>query len=112
MHEENGLIYALDKLYHLRKEIKTIMVGGKVNGPAAVRNFLPKILFLRDQALLAPCPSPENRQRCMEYRQAVRKLSSSLDDLAISVINKQGPETAAVLSGLLEVINQTYGFAL
>ena len=37
MHEQNGLNYALDKLYHLRADIKTTEAVMKTQGLAGVR---------------------------------------------------------------------------
>ena len=112
MHEENGLSYALDHIYHLRKVAKAVIAAGKIGGTEAVKGFLPKLLFLRNQVILAPCPFPEDSARCNEFYRAVGELSSMLDDLASSIIKKNDGETVNILNNLLNAVSKPYGLAL
>jgi ribosomal protein S30 len=112
MHEENGLVYALDRIFHLRKAAKTATVAGKNKGIGGVSVLLPDLLYHRNQIILAPCPWPQDSEKCKLYQDAVKKLSSTLDDLALSVQKGEKDKMMDVLKGLLETVNKAYGSAL
>jgi len=112
MHEENGLTYALDKLFHLRKALKAAVAVNKNVGVEGMKRVLPDLLEQRNRALIAPCPCPDDAQRCQEYQAALKVMSSRLDDLAMAV-NRDDAETATrILGGVLESCNNAYGLAL
>jgi hypothetical protein len=112
MHEENGLAYALDKLFHLRKTLKTAAAVNKSVGLDGVKSVLPDLMMQRNRALMAPCPCPDDAQRCQEYQAALKSLSARMDDLAVAV-NRNDAETATrILDGLLDSCNNAYGLAL
>ena len=112
MHEENGLIYAVDRLFALRKTLKTLTALEKAEKPEAVRSVLPDLLQHRNRALLAPCPSPEDLERCEQYRTAVKALSSALDDLAIAVARGDAKAIPSLLDHVAARLNTAYGIAL
>ena len=112
LHEENGLTYALDKLFHLRKSLKTAVAVNKSVGLDGLKSVLPDLMIQRNRALMAPCPCPDDAQRCQEYQAALKVVSSRLDDLAVAV-NRDDAETATrILDGLLDSCNNAYGLAL
>ena len=112
MHEENGLIYALDRIFHLRKIAKTAIAAGKNKGPLTVSKFLPDLLYHRNRIVLASCPWPDDTERCEDYRASVNTLSSMLNDLAAGVVNRNLSEIDRILKELLKTISNTYGKAL
>ncbi len=112
MHEENGLIYALDRIFHLRKAAKTAITAGKNKGIGGVSVILPDLLYYRNQIILAPCPWPDDVEKCKLYQDAVKKLSSSLDGLALSVQKGEKSTMMDILKGLLGTVNEAYGAAL
>lgn len=110
MHEENNLVYALDRLFHLRKLTKTAMAAVAAGGDEAIAPFLPDLMQLRDRVLLAPCPWPHEPPLCDAYLAALRKLSTSVDDLAIA--GRRSDNVAASLSRCMAAIQEVYGNAL
>ncbi|MCD6328303.1 hypothetical protein J7M28_12250 [bacterium] len=112
MHEHNGLVYALDRIYHLRKVAKAAITAGKNKGALAVGEFLPDLLHHRNRIVTAPCPWPDDKQRCNNYRDSVNTLSSMLNDLAASVVNRDLSEIDRILKVLFRTINSAYGKAL
>jgi len=112
MHEENGLIYALDRLFHLRKTIKTAGSVFKVRGLDGVRPLLPALARQRDEVFLAPLPWPAGDGRNAEYAAAVRELSAELDDLAAAVISGDAAKAGDLLNGMTTLVNKPYGLAL
>ena len=112
MHEENGLIYALDRIFHLRKAAKTAITAGKNKGVSGVSVLLPDLLYHRNQIILAPCPWPQDAQKCKLYQDMVKKMSSMLDDLAICVQKGEQDKMMDLLRVLLPTVNEAYGAAL
>jgi len=112
MHEENGFVYALDRIYHLRMKARTAIAAGKIGGPENLRDIVPELLYLRDRVVLAPCPSLGDTARCGEYRAAVRDLSVALDELAECVVRSDRERLTAVLDGLLATVQRAYGLAM
>jgi len=112
MHEENGLVYALDRIFHLRKVAKTAMTAAKNKGALAVGEFVPDLLYHCNRIVTAPCPWPDDTERCKDYRASVNALSSMLNDLAASVVNRDLSEIDRILRVLLTTINSAYGKAL
>jgi hypothetical protein len=112
MHEENGIVHALDRLFHLRKTIKTATAVYKVRGLDGVRPLLPALARLRDEVFLAPLPWPAGDGRNGEYAAALRELSAELDDLAAAVISGDAAKAGGLLNGLTALVNKPYGLAL
>ncbi|HPN55886.1 MAG TPA: hypothetical protein PLD92_03465 [Candidatus Omnitrophota bacterium] len=112
MHEENDLVYALDRLFHLRKVIKAASAVNKNVGLEGIQKMLPDLLQKRDAVFMAPCPWPYDANRCQEYVAALKNLSANLDDFSIAVINRDSEAAAKVLNGLLELCNTAYSLAL
>lgn len=112
MHEENNLVYAADRLFHLRKLAKKMIDEEQKSGLNPVKDMLGDLLKLRDNVLLAPCPAPEDPARCQNYLSAMKTLSSQLDELAISVVNGNQAAAENILKNLMAAINQAYGIAL
>lgn len=112
MHEENGLDYALDRLFHLRKTIKTVVELNKTAGLNGIAKTVPDLLQKRDNVFLAPCPWPDDAKKCQEYVDVLRKLSFELDSFALAVVKRNNEEASKILNGLLELCNTAYGLAL
>lgn len=112
MHEENGLVYALDRLFHLRKTIKTAGAAFKVRGLDGVRPLLPALARQRDEVFFAPLPWPADDARNGEYAAALRELSAALDNLAAAVVSGDATGAGDLLSGMTALVNKPYGLAL
>jgi ribosomal protein S30 len=112
MHEENGLIYVLDRIFHLRKVAKTAITAGKNKGLSGVSVLLPDLLYHRNQIILAPCPWPQDTEKCKLYQDALKKLSSELDDLALCVQKGEKNKMMDVLKELMGTVNEAYGAVL
>ncbi len=112
LHEENGLNYALDKLFHLRKTGKTAESVFNARGMEAVRPLLPVLLYLRDAVLLAPLPWPEGDARNGDYLAGVRELSAALDEMAVAAARGHAEKVGAILGRLTPLVNKPYGLAL
>ncbi len=112
MHEENGLVYALDRLFHLRKVIKSAGEVNKNAGFSSMEKMLPDLLQKRDSVFIAPCPWPDDAKKCQEYVTALKNLSAELDNLALAINKGDNKETSEILNGLLDLCNTVYGLAL
>mgnify|MGYP005839350633 CR=1 FL=1 len=112
MHEDNGLVYAADRLFHLRKLAKKIIDEDQQSGLNAIKELMGNMLKLRDNVLLAPCPAVDDDTRCQKYQTALKELSSLLDELAIRIINDRSAEAKLILGNLVSKINQAYALAL
>jgi|GEM_PF-686048 len=112
MHEENNLTYALDRLFHLRKAIKTAQILDKTLGLQGLRDFLPDLLNLRNRALLVRCPYPDIPDRCKKYEETLLALSEQVDLLVRQVVKGESEEVNKSLSRLMELAQQAYGLAL
>ncbi len=112
MHEENGLTYALDTLFHLRKAAKSIQALMKTRGLDGVRPMIPVLAQKLALALRTPEPWPERDQRMKPYREAMSDLSEGLDELTAAVAARDAEKVSALLSQLTNLINRPYALAL
>jgi len=112
MHEDNNLVYALDRLFYLRKTAKTVVAVSRNTNLDGVADVLPALLEQRNRVLVAPCPCPEDARRCRQYQTALRNISGGLDDLAIAVGRKDAATAAGLLDELVASANEAYGAAL
>ncbi|MCR4438722.1 MAG: hypothetical protein NUW13_06725 [candidate division KSB1 bacterium] len=112
MHEENGLICAADRLFHLRKQAKKMVDEAQQSDIEPLKEMIGELLKLRDNVLCAPCPAPEDSLRCQNYREALKTLSAQIDELTIQLVNGKHIEAQAALKSLLAAINLAYGIAL
>ncbi len=112
MHEENGLSYALDKLFHLRQDIRTTMAVMRGKGIEAVRPRLPDLLQKRDIVLLAFPPFPPGHDQASTYAAAVDELSRAMDRLAMAVAAGDSTQVEQILANGLKLVNKPYGIAL
>lgn len=112
MHEQNGLNYALDKLFHLRADIKTTAAVMKIQGLEGVRARLSGLLQKRDAVLLAPPPFPPENANAAAYAFAVDELSRAMDRLALAVSAEDTKQAEAILANGLTLVNKPYGIAL
>lgn len=112
MHEDNHLVYALDKLYHLRKMTKMITRQSENKQASAVKQQIGKMLDLRNQIFLAPCPAPEDETRCKNYQQSLQTLSAQLDKLALVAAQNNVAAVKQNLNELVQLIQKTYMLAL
>ncbi len=112
MHEQNGLNYALDKLFHLRADIRTTEAVMKTQGLAGVRPRMATLLQKRDAALLAPPPFASENPKAAAYAAAVYELSRAMDRLALAVAAGDVKEVEEILANGLTLVNKPYGIAL
>ncbi|MDW7679384.1 MAG: hypothetical protein SCK70_02400 [bacterium] len=109
MHEENNLVYAADRLLHLRKLAKKMIEEEQKSGLNPVKDMLGDLLKLRDNVLLAPCPAPDDPARCQNYQSALKTLSAQLDELAISAVNGNQAGAENILKNLMPAIIRLMG---
>jgi hypothetical protein len=112
MHEQNGLNYALDKLYHLRTDIKTTEAVMKTQGLTGVRQRMTALLQKRDAVLLAPPPFQPENAKAAAYAAAVDELSRAMDRLALAVATGDTKQVEEILANGLTLVNKPYGIAL
>ena len=112
MHEENGLVYALDELYRLRQTAKTAFELAKTKNAGAAKASLPAIMERRNQLLCAPLPWPTEDSRCEAYRDAVREVSGTIDELARALSDGNDDHSVTLLEQLIAQVNVAYGLAL
>lgn len=112
MHEDNGLPYALDRLFHLRQAANTAGAAMKTRGLDAVGALLPTLMERRDRVLLVPVPWPAGDERNAPYLEAIQDLSRAVDELALAVSAGDANRAAAILQGLVARINKPYALAL
>jgi soluble cytochrome b562 len=112
MHEENGLPYALDALFHLRKTAKTTQALMKTRGLDGVRPMIPALMQKFVIAQKSPAPWPESDERMKPYREAMNELFQSLDELSAAVAAGDAKKVSALLSQLTNLINRPYTLAL
>lgn len=77
-----------------------------------MRKLLPVMQQQRDRVLQAPCPAPENSEKCRSYRVASKARSAKLDELALALAAENQAELASICSALMKDINAAYGLAL
>lgn len=112
LHEDNGLEYPLDKLYHLRREIRTAQGLLAARGLDGVRTRLTRLLAARDAAMVASPSGGGQDPRGDQYESALRELSRSVDDVARAAAGGDADGTATSLANATRLANQAYGLAL
>jgi len=112
MHEENGLPYALDALFHLRKTAKTTQALMKTRGLDGVRPMIPVLMQKFVIAQKSPAPWPESDERMKPYREAMSDFSKDLDELSAALAEEDAKKVSALLSQLTDMINRPYTLAL
>jgi hypothetical protein len=112
MHEENGLTYALDSLFHLRKVMKTAGAVMKTRGLAGVQAILPSLAQKRDVVLLSPLPWAGGDQKLKPYLDAVKQMSQAFDEWAIAVTSGNADEAGKQHKRLMDLINNAYTLVL
>lgn len=112
LHEDNSLEYPLDKLYHLRREIRTAQGLLAAKGIDGVRTRLSRLLAARDAAMAASPVGGGQDPRSDEYESALRDLSRSLDDVARAAAGGDTDGTATALASATRLANHAYGLAL
>jgi hypothetical protein len=113
MHEENGLTYALDSLFHFRKSMmKNAGSVMKTRGLEGVRKILPSLTQKRDVVLLSPLPWADGDQRLKPYLDALKQVSQTFDEWVLAVTSGNAAEAGKLHKRLMELINNVYGLAL
>lgn len=100
MHEENGLVYVSDRLFHLRKTLKSAQALHAAGH--SLLNELPEIQRLRDRVYLAPLPPNST------FSMVLDDLSKKINHLVLQVSNDNKPEINQLLTDLLKQINDLY----
>lgn len=112
LHEDNGLVYGLDRLFALRKTAKTAASVFKARGLDELRALVPTLLRQRDEVWMAPLPWPAGDARNDAYTAGLRELSAALDRLAAATADDETAEAGAILERIVPLINKPYGLAL
>lgn len=112
LHEDNGLVYGMDRLFALRKTAKSASAVFKSCGVAGMRAAVPTLLRQRDEVWLAPLPWPAGDRRNDDYTAGLQELSASLDRLAATAGADDVNAVGALLDGMVARINKPYGSAL
>lgn len=117
MHEENGLVYAADRLFHLRKSVKTAAAAANNNnnnddGVDGVSNLLQVMQQQRDRVLAAPCPVADDAEKCKQYQAEVKTIAGLIDELTLNLANEHPQAAKEIMPRLLSTINRAYGLAL
>ncbi|MCM8822379.1 MAG: hypothetical protein NC831_06150 [Candidatus Omnitrophica bacterium] len=112
MHQENGLVYAIDKLYAMRQTAKIAESILRTKGKDGVRGTISALMNQRDELLLTPYPFSKDSSQREKYINAIRKLSELIDEIALSVNEKDEDELAKIISTLVPCINIAYEIAL
>lgn len=112
MHEQNGLNTAIDKLFHLRTDLKATETVMKTRGLDGVRPRMAAMLQKRDAVLLAPPPFAPEHPKAAAYSAAVDELSRALDRLALAVAAGNAEQAQEILANGLNLVNKPYGIAL
>jgi len=112
MHEENGLVYIVDRLYHLRKFTKTLKTAVASRGLPAAQEMLPALLYQRDRVLLTAYPDFYGLNKQEEFQSALKSMSALVDDVVISTVKTEHQELESALNELIFQINKAYALAL
>lgn len=112
LHEDNGLEYPLDKLYHLRREIRTAQGLLAAKGLDGVRTRLSRLLAAREAAMVVSPVGGAQDPRGVEYETALRELSRGLDAVARAAARGEADGTATALANATRLANHAYGLAL
>jgi len=112
MHEDNGLEYPLDKLFHLRKELKGAQTLLAAKGVSAVRGRIGSLLAKRDAVLASSAHFASGGPGVTDYQHAVRELSRALDELALAAATEDTSRVEKALSQCSQLANKAYGLAL
>lgn len=108
MHEENGLVYVADRLFYLRKTLKTSQSALQTSDGATLADFIPEIRHQYERVLQAPMPSEKETQ----LREYFKNISVQLDLLVKAQEKKDIRNVGTILQQLLTVVNDAYGVAL
>lgn len=111
MHEENGLVYAADRLFHLRKSVKAAAAAVN-NGVDGVSKLLQVMQQQRDRVLAAPCPAANDAEKCKKYQAEVKTIAGLIDELTLNLANEHPQAVKEIMPRLLSTINRAYGLAL
>lgn len=112
MHENNGLNYALDKLFHLRADMKITQSVMSTQGLEGMRARLPGLLRKRDAVFFAPPPFLPDNEKYNTYFASLEELSREMDRLALAVVEQNTKEVEKILANGLILVNKSYGIAL
>jgi len=112
MHEENGLVYIADRLYHLRKFGKTMKAAISTKGLPAAQEMLPELLHQRDRVLLTAHLGFNKPKKQKEFQSTLRSMSASVDSVALATTKKNIPGLKSALNDLISQINKAYALAL
>ncbi|PIS28336.1 MAG: hypothetical protein COT43_06550 [Candidatus Marinimicrobia bacterium CG08_land_8_20_14_0_20_45_22] len=105
MHEENGLVYVSDRLFALRKTIKSAQTLHS-NGHS-LKEIVPEIQSLRDRVFQAPFP-----EKSATFTPAMEELSRTIDHLAQQVFTDDKTAIGTTLTELTNQVNDLYALSL
>lgn len=112
MHEDNGLDYAADRIYHVRHTAKEAIAAAKDSvGSGRVDSLVARVLEFRNRVLLGPCPYPKDAGRCQCYRRTVSGISPAVDRF---VLARHYRDAALADAGkdLMAAVTRAYSAAL
>jgi len=101
MHEENGLVYVSDRLFHLRKTLKSAQALHSAGH--SLTEMISEIQQLRDRIYLAPLP--ENNQT---FRLALDQFSRNIDQLGQILLTNDKASLDQILNELVKQVNDLY----
>ncbi len=101
MHEENGLVYVSDRLFHLRKALKSAQALHAAGH--SLTEVIVEIQRLRDRVYLAPLPPDRSA-----ITTALDDLSRKINYLAQQVSNNNRTVVDQSLTELVKQINDLY----
>jgi hypothetical protein len=112
MHEDNGLNYAIDKLYHLQKAAKVLLVKSNLVSIDSLSILIRPVLDARNSVISSSCPYATDTYKCDCYSAQLDTLSNSIDALAQAVTIRNEMKIKASIQELPLVLEKAYSAAL
>lgn len=112
MHEENGLDYALDKLFHLRKAVKKLQKDLTQNDLSVIKKDIHAIQQKRNEVFLTDLYLTPGLAENREYLSCLTQISTAIDELAFDFSNRSDPELQKKVVSLLTILNKAYALAI
>lgn len=112
LHEENNLDYALDKLFHLRKDVKKMQNDLKNNDASVLVNDINSIMQKRNDVVTVDTKLNPGLADNQEYQNYIMQISAMTDEIAFNYFNQKEIQLEQKLNDLFATINKAYSLAL
>lgn len=112
MHEENGLHYAIDKLFYLRNAVKGLMVKADSVSIDSMAVLIRPLIDIRNNMTTVACPYPTSKEKCLCYSARIDKLSKSMDDIALAITVRNVKNMKESIHQLPSILDEAYDAAL